>query len=389
MKTGKGNTVPVVLLVLAAVALLVPIYSLPIWWVSLEAPNYPEEAFPDGVRILFHLNGVFNGCRVVENTEIQEGDALDCVHEMDTINHYVGMYPIAAGGPIEVSFSMFVVALLGVLLVGFLLEKPALRISFTGLGLVAIGVWMALTWYSEGGLQYHDSGYLAGRALVLGEDGDEDETDEGLTPGEAVIARLKASLEGSGVGAEAPAEKAPRTEKEAAIAQLRSAFLADQRGPEAERVSWKGNGQQLLSWHFRKTLGRYFNDPTRIEPMVAGMARSAGIALWGTLIGMAVLIVAARRTNGPFHWLMLLLPATLPVLFVMEYAAWLWWYGHNMSDMGAFTLKPFMPTVFGQGKVAQFTTSSYPEMGFWLMVAFSALLISAALLRRRDLRGGS
>ena len=87
-------------LVLAAIGLLVAIYFTPIWWVSLTAPNYPEEAFPDGIRIHFHMNGVFNGCEKIDNVEITEDEAIDCVHEMDTINHYVGMYPIAAGGVI-------------------------------------------------------------------------------------------------------------------------------------------------------------------------------------------------------------------------------------------------------------------------------------------------
>jgi hypothetical protein len=54
--------------------------------------------------------------------------------------------------------------------------------------------------------------------------------------------------------------------------------------------------------------------------------------------------------------------------------------------MGAFTLKPFMPTVFGDGKVAQFTTHSYPAIGFGLMVASSALLALAALIRFKQLR---
>jgi hypothetical protein len=56
-----------------------------------------------------------------------------------------------------------------------------------------------------------------------------------------------------------------------------------------------------------------------------------------------------------------------------------------MSDMGAFTLKPFMPTVFGQGKVAQFTTNSYPHIGFFLMLLVSALLVYS-LLARRDIQ---
>lgn len=78
-------------LTVTAMCLLAVIYFTPIWWVSLTAPNYPPEAFPDGVRIHFHMNGVFNGCKKIEKEEIVEEEALDCVHEMDTINHYVGM----------------------------------------------------------------------------------------------------------------------------------------------------------------------------------------------------------------------------------------------------------------------------------------------------------
>jgi len=75
----------------------------------------------------------------------------------------------------------------------------------------------------------------------------------------------------------------------------------------------------------------------------------------------------------------------LPAGFIAEYSAWLWWYGHRLNEMGAFTLKPFMPTVFGDGKVAQFTTHSYPHYGFGLMVASSLLLLLAALIRRKQL----
>jgi cytochrome c553 len=43
---------------------LVAAYFAPIWWVSLTAPNYPpKDAFPDGIRIHFHFDGVYNGCK--------------------------------------------------------------------------------------------------------------------------------------------------------------------------------------------------------------------------------------------------------------------------------------------------------------------------------------
>ena len=55
--------------------------------------------------------------------------------------------------------------------------------------------------------------------------------------------------------------------------------------------------------------------------------------------------------------------------------------------MGAFTVKPFMPTVFGDGKVAQFATHSYPSIGFGLMLLTSLLTGLAALIRRKQLAG--
>ena len=54
--------------------------SLPIWYVALEAPNYPKSVFPEGIPIWFHVDGF-------------SGD----IHEMNTINHYEGMYPLEAG----------------------------------------------------------------------------------------------------------------------------------------------------------------------------------------------------------------------------------------------------------------------------------------------------
>ncbi|MCK4711000.1 MAG: hypothetical protein KAU21_20475, partial [Gammaproteobacteria bacterium] len=54
------------------------------------------------------------------------------------------------------------------------------------------------------------------------------------------------------------------------------------------------------------------------------------------------------------------------------------------NDMGAFSVKPFMPTVFGDGKVAQFATHSYPDTGFFYMLLVFALLAPAALIRRKQ-----
>jgi hypothetical protein len=45
-----------------------------------------------------------------------------------------------------------------------------------------------------------------------------------------------------------------------------------------------------------------------------------------------------------------------------------------------------MPTVFGDGKVAQFTTHSYPDTGFGLMMLVFFVLAGAALIRRKQFK---
>jgi len=199
-------------LIIAGLLLMAASFFSPLWWVSLKAPNYPEHTFPDGVRIHMHWNGVKNGCVLIEREEIEEDEPLDCVFEMNTINHYIGMEPIERGAKLEFA------------------AAPYLFLSF-------------------------------GAALIV-----------------------------------------------------------------------------LLFY------------------------------------------------RGPFWWV-LALPAILaPLAFLVDFTGWLWWFGHNLHEWAAFTVKPFMPTVMGEGKVAQFTTYAYPHYGFALSIASSLCVLVATLLRRKELR---
>jgi len=169
--------------------------SLPIWAVSLEAPNYPKEAFPEGIPVYFHFDGY-------------SGE----VHEMNTINHYVGMDPMWVGG------------------------------------------------------------------------------------------------------------------------------------------------------HFERAIGIY--------------------ALLGLSLGMIFFMAYNKKI---FSYIMLI-PAALPVIFIADYSYWLYWFGHNLHDWGAFKIKPFMPTVFGDGKIAQFTTHSYPTIGFYMIVAISLFSLLAYFAKQKALK---
>jgi hypothetical protein len=169
--------------------------SLPIWAVSLEAPNYPKEAFPQGIPVFFHFDG-FSGE----------------VHEMNTINHYVGMDPMWVGGQLEREIGIYALLLLSLFMIYFI------------------------------------------------------------------------------------------------------------------------------------------------------------------------------AYNKKIFTLAMLIPVSLPILFIADYSYWLYWFGHNLHDWGAFKIKPFMPTVFGDGKIAQFTTHSYPTIGFYLLVVISLLSLLAVLAKSKAMR---
>ncbi len=370
-------------LTLISVCLIAASFVSPGWWVSLTAPNYPEATFPQGIRILFHMDSVRNGCDIRASQEVEENEALDCVHEMDTINHYVGMYPIASGGPVEKAFSPFLFAMLGVMALAFAAPGRTARIAVSVVGYGAIAAWMTLAMYGQNGVNYTTTGYLKGLVVSLGgSTADKVEDDQNLSP---IVKMLKQSL------AESAQQEQPTVtgedDRAALIANLEANYGIDERKkPMHEQVAWNGSIMQVFKWHYAKSLARWFNEPARNDPLVATMSSVAQVLYVVVLAFMALMVFAAFSARSIFYWLLVLVPMALPIGFLVEYAGWLWWYGHSLNAMGAFTLKPFMPTVFGDGKVAQFTTHSYPAIGFGLMVASSALLALAALIRFKQLR---
>jgi hypothetical protein len=309
------------------------------------------------------------------------------------------------------------------MLIGFNLYNTKQRMIVMSIGFTILAIFMYLTYYGKGGIRYQTSGYLEGMVTSLGQ-GHEEEG-EAISP---IIEKLQESLRESGIGADAnesnvretirksgakrlsgildrlasgsgattgktktlkqvlaEAEQSNKSGKELNIDILKTLYDVDQsRKNKGEGVDWTGSGRQIMAWHYEKSLGRWFNNPDVNQPMVKTITMAADILFWVIIAGM-VFLVFAGRNNGLLYWLLIVVPMALPVFFIVEYASWLWWYGHTLNEMGAFTLKPFMPTVFGQGKVAQFATHSYPAIGFGLMMLMAVLLALAALIRRKQL----
>jgi hypothetical protein len=305
-----------------ALAAMILAFFAPIWWVSLTAPNYPKDAFPDGIRIHFHFDGVYNGCRAaaagtrmadevlqhdIEGSEdrynpitdkgknVNKGaHGLDCVHEMNTINHYVGMFPIATGAPVEKPLAKFFFGFFATMLLAFAMATNRLRLTVLATGFAAVAAWMLADQYVLGALEAHVQAYM-------------------------------------------------------------------------------------------REAGTFFKEPDKIAIWGDNVRRVSHVAIAGLIVAMAVVMAGVARWRS-FVLLLALVPALLPLYFVITYAGWLWFFGHNMHPWGAFTVKPFMPTVFGEGKVAQFSTYSYPHWGYGLLLLVFVCLMLALLLRRKQMR---
>lgn len=62
----------------------------------------------------------------------------------------------------------------------------------------------------------------------------------------------------------------------------------------------------------------------------------------------------------------------------------LYTYGHNLDPHAPVNIKPFTPLIFGTQQIANFTQSSYPEMGTYLLWVFMLFLILAIWFSRKE-----
>jgi len=119
-----------------------------------------------------------------------------------------------------------------------------------------------------------------------------------------------------------------------------------------------------------------------MDPMERGAPYLRAIAPYA-LVLVALLMVYYMLYDLRVLDFLMLIPVVLPIVFLGFYAYWLYWFGHHMHQWGAFKIKPFMPTVFGDGKVAQFTTHSYPTTGFWILLAISLFSLLAIISKKK------
>ncbi|NUN13053.1 MAG: hypothetical protein HUU55_05400 [Myxococcales bacterium] len=58
----------------------------------------------------------------------------------------------------------------------------------------------------------------------------------------------------------------------------------------------------------------------------------------------------------------------------------MWYFGHNLDPKAPMTIEPFTPAIFGTKQIANFTTTSLPGTGGWLLAVYTTGVIVVTLL---------
>jgi len=114
----------------------------------------------------------------------------------------------------------------------------------------------------------------------------------------------------------------------------------------------------------------------------AQLERSLSIYL---IAAMALLVAGAIYVHSPWA-AVLSLPALLyPLIFLADLYYWLWSFGTNLDPNAPLSssVKPFVPPLLGEGKVGQFRVVAIWDVGLWLAILASVLIVVGLYYHRK------
>lgn len=100
---------------------------------------------------------------------------------------------------------------------------------------------------------------------------------------------------------------------------------------------------------------------------------------------LSLLVLAAIFIHSPWAALLSLPAILLPPVFLGDLYFWLSNFGQNLNPNAALSnaVKPFTPTILGEGVIGQFRTVAYADIGLLLASGASILILVGLYLQRR------
>jgi len=103
------------------------------------------------------------------------------------------------------------------------------------------------------------------------------------------------------------------------------------------------------------------------------------------IVGLVLLIAGTIFVHTPFA-LFLCIPAILyPLFFLGDLYFWMRTFGMNLDSNAPLSnaIQPFVPPLLGEGKIAQFLTVASWEIGLYMSIAASILIIIGLYYHRK------
>jgi len=110
-------------------------------------------------------------------------------------------------------------------------------------------------------------------------------------------------------------------------------------------------------------------------------------AVW-TIIAMVLLVELAAVIHSRWAVLLAIPAITFPVAFLADLYYWMRTFGLNLDPEAPLSaaVKPFVPTVLGEGGIGQFKTYAELGTGYWLAVGCAVVTIVGFYFHRRAYR---
>lgn len=124
-----------------------------------------------------------------------------------------------------------------------------------------------------------------------------------------------------------------------------------------------------------------------MKPLEQAATMERATAVW-LIIAMFLLVEGASFVHTKWAVLLALPSVLFPAGFLVDLHFWLAAFGQHLDPTAPLSssVKPFTPTILGEGGIGQFKTHASAELGLYLAVASSVLTIAGFVFHRRAYR---
>lgn len=124
-----------------------------------------------------------------------------------------------------------------------------------------------------------------------------------------------------------------------------------------------------------------------MRPLGEAAAFERDVSIWAVL-AMFLLVEGAAFVHSKWAVLLALPAIAFPIGFYLDLYYWMARFGQNLDPNAPLSaaVKPFTPTVIGEGGIGQFKTYAEFGLGYWLAVACAIVTVIGFVFHRRAYR---